>query len=173
MQTELERLKTENQNLDTHRLATIPNVRVKYQSFLSAIDGKVMNALADNDNCAKCPFCTIDWNDVMDDLKEVEFSERFIEEVHSLARNCCDTPLHMIINTLVMVCKVGFRNIKGCRKFQKRFTPTQNIRKGDNEKRLRKILKQAGFPIFETRKGGRGNANDGEYIKDYLTPFMI
>ena len=165
MQTELERLKTENQNLDTHRLATIPNVRVKYQSFLSAIDGKVMNALADNDNCAKCPFCTIDWNNVMDDLKEVEFSDEFIEQVHSLARNCCDTPLHLIINTLVMVCKVGFRNIRGCRKFQKRFTPIQKLRKDNNEKRIRAIFKQAGFPIFDTRKGGRGNANDGEYIK--------
>ena len=110
---------------------------------------------------------------IMDDLKEAEFSERFIEEVHSLARNCCDTPLHMIINTLVMVCKVGFRNIKGCRKFRKICTPKQNTRKDNNEKRLRKLFKKAGFPIFETRKGGRGNANDGEYIKDYLTPFMI
>ena len=44
-------------------------IKVKYQTFFSAIDGKVMNALVGNNDSAKCPFCLINWKEVMDTLK--------------------------------------------------------------------------------------------------------
>ena len=44
-------------------------IKVKYQTFLSAIDGKVMNALVDNNDSSKCPFYLINWKEVMNTLK--------------------------------------------------------------------------------------------------------
>ena len=161
MRIELNRIKEENKNLREYRPAVLNGVTVKYKSIMSAIDGKVMNAFSDNNDCAACPFCTITWKNVMDNEKEIEFANLNFQQVEKLAENCCDTPLHMIINCLVLCFKVGFRNIKGCRKFRKTLKPKQKARKEKRETKIRNLFRSLGYPIFDVRKGGRGNANDG------------
>ena len=165
MRTELNRIKGENENLREYRPAVLNGVKVKYKSIMSAIDGKVMNAYSDNNDCAACPFCTITWKNIMDDQKETEFSQRFVQQVQKLAQNCCDTPLHIIINCLVLCFNVGFRNIKGCRKYRKIMSPKQKARKEKRKTKIRNLFRSLGYPIFDVRNGGRGNANDGKSIR--------
>ena len=161
MQAEMNRIKGENENLREYRPPVLNGVKVKYKSIMSAIDGKVMNAFSDNNDSAACPFCTITWKNIMDDEKEVDFANLNFQQVEKLAQNCCDTPLHMIINFLVLCFKVGFRNIRGCRKFRKTFSPKQRKRHKDRKDKIRNLFRKLGYPIFDVRKGGRGNANDG------------
>ena len=101
-------------------------------------------------------------------LKEFFYEKKNWNQVLKLARQCCDCPLHMLINAMVLCFHVGFRNIPGCRTYRKRFPKNRATvlkkKKDDNETRIRNIFRKLGFPIFDVRKGGRGNANDGEYI---------
>ena len=83
LQSELNRIKTENDNLKDYRPPAINGVKVKYKSILSAIDGKVMNAFSDNNDCAACPFCKITWKDIMNDEKEIDLILNFLP--HTLA----------------------------------------------------------------------------------------
>ena len=147
MQSELNRIKTENDNLKDYRPPAINGVKVKYKSILSAIDGKVMNAFSNNNDCAACPFCTITWKDIMDDEKEIDFSQIHSEQVAKLAENICETPLHIIINCLVLCFKVGFRNIKGCRKYRKTMSPKQKARKDARKIKIRNLFRSLGYPI--------------------------
>ena len=48
--------------------------------------------------------------------------------------------------------KVGFWNIPGCHKFQKRFTPKQMIRKDKNEKNLGKSSDKQTSQFFTQEK---------------------
>ena len=165
MQSELNRIKTENDNLEDYRPPAINGVIVKYKSILSAIDGKVMNAFSNNNDCAACPFCKITWKDIMNDEKEIDFAQINSQQVENLAENICETPLHIIINCLVLCFKVGFRNIKGCRKYRKTMSPKQKARKDARKIKIRNLFRSLGYPIFDVRQGGRGNANDGKSIR--------
>ena len=72
---------------------------------------------------------------------------------------------------MVLCFHVGFRNINGCRTYRKRFPKKIRARltkkKDANETKIRNFFRKLGYPIFDVRKGGRGNANDGEY--NFLT----
>ena len=104
-------------------------------------------------------------------LKEYFYAKKNRKQVLKLARQCCDCPLHMLINAMVLCFHVGFRNIDECRTYRKRFPKNRakllKKRRDDNETRIRNIFRKLGFPIFDVRKGGRGNANDGEYIFNF------
>ena len=84
----------------------------------------------------------------------------------------------MLINAMVLCFHVGFRNIDGCRTYRKRLPKDKVLanklkkKREDNEKRIRNIFRKLGFPIFDVRKGGRGNANDGEYNFSFNVPFI-
>ena len=125
LETELNRIKKEKDELVTYIPEGWGNVTVSYKPLLSAIDGKVMCALTHVKNSALCPFCTIGWEQVMDDLLEAGFEEENMDKVLELANNGVTSPLHILLHFLVLTFKVGFRNQPGTRTYRKKMSKEQ------------------------------------------------
>ena len=101
---EYERLQTEIRQLTKFEWTS--SISIQHIGFCTMCDGKVTNAINDNDSTQRCPFCGFGMKDFNRDLT-------FLADPQALAQLCLCV-LHFGIRAFEHVCKVGFNQDFQC-----------------------------------------------------------